>query len=72
MVIKIVNAKKIISLLDGEKGSFRDIVLLNSAAALYVDDKVSDIKKGIELSKQSIDNGQAKSALNKLIKVSNS
>ena len=66
------NAKKIISLLDGEKGSFRDIVLLNSAAALYVDDKVSDIKKGIELSKQSIDNGQAKSALNKLIKVSNS
>lgn len=66
------NAKKISNLLEGEKGSFRDIVLLNSAAALYVDGLASDIKEGIKLSNQSIDKGLARLALSKLIKASNS
>ena len=66
------NAKKISSLLEGEKGSFRDIVILNSAAALYVGGLASDIKEGIKLSNQSIDKGLARLALNKLIQVSNS
>jgi anthranilate phosphoribosyltransferase len=66
------NAEKIIKLLDGEKEAYRDIVILNSSAALYIDGKVSNIKDGIDLSKHSIDSGMAKSALNKLVKVSNS
>ena len=66
------NAKKISNLLEGEKGSFRDIVLLNSAAALYVDGLAGDIKEGIKLSNQSIDKGLARLALSKLIKASNS
>ena len=66
------NAKKIIQLLDGEEGPYRDIVLLNSAAALYVDDKVKNIKDGIDLSIHSIDKGLAKSALEKLKETSNS
>ena len=60
------NAKKIIQLLDVEARPCRDIVLLNSAAALYVDDKVKNIKDGIDLSIHSIDKGLAKSALEKL------
>ena len=66
------NAKKIIQLLNGEEGPYRDIVLLNSAAALYVDDKVKNIKDGMELSRYSIDKGLAKSALEKLKEISNS
>jgi len=66
------NAKKIISLLDGEKGPYRDIVLLNSAAALYVDGKVKNLKDGISMSENSIDNGSAKIALNNLVRTSNS
>ena len=66
------NAKKIISLLEGEKGPYRDIVLLNSAAALYVDGKVKNLKDGISMSKNSIDNGSAKIALNNLVRTSNS
>lgn len=66
------NAKKIISLLGGEKGPYRDIVLLNSAAALYVDGKVENLKDGISLSENSIDNGKAKIALKNLIRISNS
>ena len=66
------NATKIISLLEGEKGPYRDIVLLNSAAALYVDGKVKNLKDGISMSKNSIDNGSAKIALNNLVRTSNS
>ena len=66
------NATKIISLLEGEKGPYRDIVLLNSAAALYVDGKVKNLKDGISMSENSIDNGSAKIALNNLVRTSNS
>ena len=66
------NAKKINSLLEGEKGPYRDIVLLNSAAALYVDGKVKNLKDGISMSENSIDNGSAKIALNNLVRTSNS
>ncbi|MBN44168.1 MAG: anthranilate phosphoribosyltransferase [Rhodobiaceae bacterium] len=66
------NAKKIINLLEGEKGPYRDIVLLNSAAALYVDGKVKDLKDGISMSENSIENGSAKTALNNLVRTSNS
>ena len=66
------NAKKIIGLLEGEKGPYRDIVLLNSAAALYVDGKVKNLKDGISMSENSIDNGSAKIALNNLVRTSNS
>ena len=68
----VLGSKKIINLLDGEKGPYRDIVLLNSAAALYVDGKVENLKDGISLSENSIDNGKAKIALKNLIRISNS
>jgi len=66
------NAKKIINLLEGEKGPYRDIVLLNSSAALYVDGKVKNLKDGISMSENSIDNGNAKIALDNLVRASNS
>jgi len=45
---------------------------LNSAAALYVDGKVKNLKDGISMSENSIDNGSAKIALNNLVRTSNS
>ena len=53
------NAKIIIKILNGERGPKRDIVLLNSAAAILTTDKVSDFKSAIELAAQSIDSGNA-------------
>jgi len=43
----------------GKKGPERDIVLLNSGAAIYVSGKARDIKEGIEMAKDSIDSGKA-------------
>ncbi len=53
------NAKIIVEVLGGKKGPKRDIVLLNSAAALLASDKVSSYKDALELAKQSIDSGNA-------------
>ncbi len=45
--------------LSGKKGSERDIVLLNSGAAIFVSGKARDIKEGIEMAEDSIDSRKA-------------
>jgi len=67
-----VNAKAIQALLDGEKGAFRDIVLLNTAAALIVADKAGNLIDGVEIAARSIDSGAARAALDKLVAITNS
>ena len=57
------NAEAIKQVLAGEPGPFRDIVVLNSAAALMVAGKASDLKQGAALAIQSIDTGKAAAAL---------
>ena len=65
------NAEALRGVLKGQDGPYRDIVLLNSAAALYVTGKALNIADGIKMAQNSIDNGQALSALDTLIRVSN-
>src|SRR5262249_43810016 len=57
------NAQAICSVLRGDKTAFRDIVILNSAAALVVAGKAADLKQGAALASQSIDSGKAATAL---------
>lgn len=47
-----------------------DIVLLNAAAALVVDEKARDFKDGIDMAKEAILNNKAKEKLEEIIKVS--
>jgi anthranilate phosphoribosyltransferase len=49
--------------LDGEKGAKRDVVLLNTAAALVACQKADDLKAGIAQAEQAIDSGAAKEKL---------
>lgn len=65
------NAEIIKRILKGEKGAKRDVVVFNSAAALYVAGKAKDIKEGIALAEQSIDSGSAMRVLQNLIKGTN-
>jgi anthranilate phosphoribosyltransferase len=65
------NAAAIRAVLAGEPGPFRDIVLLNSAAALIVGGKASNLREGVALAARSIDSGAANRALERLIAVSN-
>jgi anthranilate phosphoribosyltransferase len=57
------NARAIEDVLGGKKNAFRDIVVLNSAAALVVAGKARDLKEGAALAVQSIDSGQAAGTL---------
>jgi anthranilate phosphoribosyltransferase len=66
------NAKIILSILNGDRGPKRDIVVLNSAAALYVGRAVKDIKSGIKMAEELIDSGRALNKLNELKEFSNS
>jgi anthranilate phosphoribosyltransferase len=67
-----VNAQAIRDLLAGKAGAYRDIVLLNAAAALLVSDTVETLREGVELAAAAIDDGKAQATLETLIKASNS
>ncbi len=53
------NAAALLRLLDGETGAYRDIVLLNAAAALVVAGKAADLTAGVVLAAAAIDSGKA-------------
>jgi anthranilate phosphoribosyltransferase len=63
------NAATLLRLLTGEKGPYRDIVLLNAAAAFLVADTVETLREGVELASSVIDDGRAQRALDLLIAV---
>lgn len=65
------NALALSALLDGQTGPYRDIVLMNSAAALIVAGKVTDLKAGVVLAAGSIDQGKARQALNRMVDITN-
>jgi anthranilate phosphoribosyltransferase len=57
--------------LEGKPGPYRDVALLNAAAALLVAGKAETLRDGAKLAAQSIDSGAAKARLEKLVVVSN-
>ncbi len=65
------NAKALASLLAGDAGPYRDIALLNAAAALIVADKVDSLKHGVALAADMVDGGGARHALDGLIAITN-
>ena len=59
------------SLLEGESGARRDIVLINAAAGIWVAGAAEGLEEGIELARRSIDSGAARERLELLIAASN-
>jgi anthranilate phosphoribosyltransferase len=58
------------SVLDGMPSPFRDVALLNAAAALIVAGRAKNLKEGVALGIQSLDSGAAAARLKRLIAVS--
>jgi anthranilate phosphoribosyltransferase len=65
------NAKAVEDVLEGKKIPFRDVALLNAAAALVVAGQAKDLKAGLALATHSVDSGEAEGRLDRLIVVSN-
>jgi anthranilate phosphoribosyltransferase len=59
------------SVLEGKKGPTRDVVLLNSGAALYVGRAAASIEDGMGLAAESIDSGKARQKLERLAQMTN-
>ncbi len=65
------NARLMLDLLEGMPGPLRDVVLLNSAAALLVAGRAADLGEGIALSARAIDSGAARRVLRDLVAMTN-
>ncbi|MCC6949086.1 MAG: anthranilate phosphoribosyltransferase [Bradyrhizobiaceae bacterium] len=65
------NAAALRNVLDGKSGPFRDIALMNAAAALVVAGKGGTLPDTMKLAVQSVDSGEAKKRLDRLVAVSN-
>ncbi len=66
------NAKMLRGILGGEKGSRRDIVVMNAAAALVAGNQAPDLKQGSCLAQEAIDSGRALKKLDRLVGLSQS
>jgi anthranilate phosphoribosyltransferase len=65
------NAEALLAVVRGKPGPFRDVAVLNAAAALIVAGQAKDLKEGAALAAKSIDSGEAEGRLDRLIAVSN-
>jgi anthranilate phosphoribosyltransferase len=66
------NAAALQSVLDGRPSPYRDVALLNAAAALIVAGHAKTLKEGVEIGRKSLDSGTAAARLDHLVAVSNS
>ena len=64
------NAEITRSILNGEEGARRDIVLLNAAAAIVAGDKARDLNEGVQVAAEVIDSGKALEKLEGLVAAS--
>ncbi|ACK49476.1 anthranilate phosphoribosyltransferase [Methylocella silvestris BL2] len=65
------NAAALKAVLEGRKSPYRDIAILNAAAALIVAGRAADLREGARLAAAAIDDGRAASTLSKLVEASN-
>jgi anthranilate phosphoribosyltransferase len=65
------NAEALAAVLAGKPSAFADAAVITTAAALIVAGKVADLRSGAALARDAIASGRAKTALTRLIEVSN-
>ncbi|MCP8938197.1 anthranilate phosphoribosyltransferase [Alsobacter sp. SYSU M60028] len=65
------NANALRAVLDGLPGPYRDIAVLNAAAALMIAGRADSLRHGAELAAQAIDSGAARAVLARLVQISN-
>jgi indole-3-glycerol phosphate synthase len=59
------NAAALTDVLKGKKGPFRDVALLNAAAAIVVAGKAKDLKEGVAVATKSLDSPRPKARLDR-------
>jgi anthranilate phosphoribosyltransferase len=65
------NAAALTGVLDGAHNAYRDIAVLNAAAALVVAQKARNLQEGVEHASEALRSGKARHTLARLVKISN-
>src|SRR6187431_2907532 len=65
------NAAALRGVLEGKPSPYRDVALLNAAAALIVAGRAKDLKEGVAIGTKSLDGGAAATRLKQLVAASN-
>ncbi|MCP3441327.1 anthranilate phosphoribosyltransferase [Bradyrhizobium sp. CCGUVB14] len=65
------NAIALQSVLEGMRGPYRDVALLNAAAAIIVAGRATTLKEGVAIAQASLDSGAAAARLKHLVAISN-
>lgn len=65
------NASALQGVLDGKPGAFRDVALLNAAAAMIVSGRAKTLTEGVAIGREALDSGAAAARLKQLIATSN-
>jgi anthranilate phosphoribosyltransferase len=66
------NARALQNVLNGKPSAYRDVALINAAAALIVAGRAKTLKDGVAMAAEALDSGAAAARLKQLIAVSNS
>ena len=65
------NAGALTALLDGTKNAYRDITIINAAAAIFGSGHADSLQEGADRAAKSIDDGAARDALAHLVRITN-
>ena len=65
------NAKALEHVLAGSPSAYRNIVCLNTAASLMIAGKTNNLRDGVAIAAEAIDNGGARHVLNQLVEITN-
>ncbi|AWM87016.1 anthranilate phosphoribosyltransferase [Microvirga sp. 17 mud 1-3] len=65
------NAAQLRAVLEGARIPYRDVALLNAAAALVIADAAPDLRAGLDQATRALDSGAAKATLMRLVQASN-
>ncbi len=63
------NAQKLMNVMKGKRDPARDIIAINSAAALYVSGKASSLQEGAKMAEDALDSGRALETLKAMVKM---
>lgn len=66
----VENVRITTSILSGERGPRRDVILLNAGAGLYAADAAESVEEGVRVAEEVLDSGRAMAALERLVAVS--
>ncbi len=63
------NARKLMNVLKGERSPARDIIAMNSGAAVYVSGLASTLQEGARMAEQALDSGKALKTLKRMVEM---